>query len=160
MIDVRLFAKGSFHRENCLKNARCLWGTLPGSNHLLRMVSWDLNTMRFGGDWRTPPPWLVSPPSRVVRLPNGLNVLWIGVINHLLTGMILQVDGFSGSFPKTSGIRIKWGTDNLLVFEGHNGEFVWFCYALQIFKEFWNPFLPFVLFSAIFSVPPSAFDWY
>jgi len=22
-----------------------------GSNHLLRMVSWNLNTMRFGGDW-------------------------------------------------------------------------------------------------------------
>ncbi len=36
-------------------------------------------------------PWLVSPLSRVVPLPNGLNGLQMGVTNYLLTGMILQV---------------------------------------------------------------------
>ena len=33
---------------------------------------------------------IVSPLSRVVPLPNGLNGLYMGVTNHLLTGMILQ----------------------------------------------------------------------
>ena len=35
--------------------------------------------------------WLVSPLSRVVPLPNGLNGIYMGVTNHLLTGMILRV---------------------------------------------------------------------
>ena len=34
---------------------------------------------------------IVSPLSRVVPIPNGLNGLQTGVTNHLVTGMILQV---------------------------------------------------------------------
>ena len=35
---------------------------------------------------------IVSPLSRVVPLLNGVNGLYMGVTNHLLAGMILQVD--------------------------------------------------------------------
>ena len=50
--------------------------------------------------WRIIPfsKWLItmvskSPKDRVVGpLPNSLNGLYMGVTNHLLTGMILQVD--------------------------------------------------------------------
>ena len=36
----------------------------------------------------------VSPLSRVIPLPNGLNDSYMGLTNHLLTGMILQVLAF------------------------------------------------------------------
>ena len=46
--------------------------------------------------WRIIPvsKWLIpigSPLTLVIPLPNGLNGLYMGVTNHLLTGMILQV---------------------------------------------------------------------
>ena len=36
---------------------------------------------------------MVSPLSRVVPFPNGLKGLSMGVTNHFLTGMILQIGG-------------------------------------------------------------------
>ena len=36
------------------------------------------------------PSTIVSPLSRVIPIPNGLNGLYMGVTNHLLNGMILQ----------------------------------------------------------------------
>ena len=40
---------------------------------------------------------VISPLSRVVPLPNGRNGLYMGVTNHLLAGMILQVNRFQQS---------------------------------------------------------------
>ena len=46
----------------------------------------------------------VSPLSRVIPLPNGLNDSYLGLTNHLLTGMILQVLAFcQNHWPP------KWG---------------------------------------------------
>ena len=52
-------------------------------------------------------PWLVGPLSMVVPLTNGLNGLYMGVTNHLLTGMILQVGTQSpGAAEKPYSSRI------------------------------------------------------
>ena len=56
------------------------WRIIPVSKWLIAMV-------------------IVSPVSRVVPLLNGLNGLYIGVTNYLLTGMILQAWFFTKIDP-------------------------------------------------------------
>ena len=50
----------------------------------------------------------VSPLSRVIPLPNGLNDSYMGLTNHLLTGMILQVLAFcQNHWPPKWGFVLK-----------------------------------------------------